>query len=214
MALLLAGACLCMGGAAAGRLRARVRLLRQFEGALELMERELSYAGTEVPELLEKLSGPTEAENHWYHSLKPGETFRSVPVAVAPTDGGFEDAVGRMTAYRRAVRRKNEDDEKLPVIFNDFMNCLGGDPTAEKEYPLIDAAAEIGCEYYTIDAGWYANGSWWSRVGEWEPARKRWPDGIDKVLSYIRQKGMVPGLWLEIEVIGIHCPMAEQLPDV
>ena len=60
-ALLLAGACLCMGGAAAGRLRARVRLLRQFEGALELMERELSYAGTEVPELLEKLSGPTEA---------------------------------------------------------------------------------------------------------------------------------------------------------
>ena len=160
-----------------------------------------------------QLSGPAEAENHWYHNLKPGETFQSVPVAVAPTDAGFEDAVGKMTAYRRAVRRKNEDNEKLPVIFNDFMNCLGGDPTAEKEYPLIDAAAEIGCEYYTIDAGWYANGSWWSRVGEWEPAQKRWPDGIDKVLSYIRQKGMVPGLWLEIEVIGIHCPMADELPD-
>ena len=160
-----------------------------------------------------QLSGPTENENHWYKSLKPGESFESVTVAVAPTDIGFEDAAARMTSWRRFVRRKNQDNEKLPVIFNDFMNCLGGDPTAEKEYPLIDAAAEIGCEYYTIDAGWYANGSWWSRVGEWEPAEKRWPDGIGKVLSYIREKGMIPGLWLELEVMGIHCPIAQELPD-
>lgn len=159
-----------------------------------------------------QLSGPAEAENHWFRSLKPGEIFTTVPAAVAPA-ANFEEAVERMTAYRRAVRRRNEDDEKLPVIFNDFMNCLGGDPTAEKEYPLIDAAAAIGCEYYTIDAGWYANGSWWSRVGEWEPAEKRWPGGIGRVLSYIRQKGMVPGLWLELEVMGIHCPIAQELPD-
>ena len=160
-----------------------------------------------------QLSGPTEAENHWYHCLKSGECFESVRAAVAPTEKGFSDAVRKMTDYRRFVRRKNADNEALPVIFNDFMNCLSGDPTAEKEYPLIDAAAEIGCEYYTIDAGWYANGSWWSRVGEWEPAQKRWPDGIGKVLSYIREKGMIPGLWLELEVIGIHCPIAEKLPD-
>lgn len=77
---------------------------------------------------------------------------------MAVTAEGFEDAAAQMTQWRRLMRRKNEDDEKLPVIFNDFMNCLGGDPSEEKEYPLIDAAAEIGCEYYTIDAGWYANG--------------------------------------------------------
>lgn len=118
-----------------------------------------------------------------------------------------------MTKYRRLVRRQNEDNERLPIIFNDFMNCLGGDPTEEKEYPLIDAAAEIGCEYYTIDAGWYANGSWWSRVGEWEPSAQRFPNGLDKVLAYIRHKGMVPGLWLELEVMGIHCPIAVQKPD-
>jgi hypothetical protein len=35
------------------------------------------------------------------------------------------------------------------------MNCLWGDPTEEKELPLIDAAAEAGCEYFVIDAGWY-----------------------------------------------------------
>ena len=33
------------------------------------------------------------------------------------------------------------------------------------------------------------------------------------MLDYIRQKGMIPGLWLELEVMGIHCPLAEQVPD-
>ena len=169
--------------------------------------------GDSRDQLYLQLSGPTEAENHWYHELKPQESFESVHAAVAVTAEGFEDAAAQMTQWRRLMRRKNEDDEKLPVIFNDFMNCLGGDPKEEKEYPLIDAAAEIGCEYYTIDAGWYANGSWWSRVGEWEPAVQRWPNGLETVLSYIREKGMVPGLWLELEVMGIHCPIADKLPD-
>lgn len=159
------------------------------------------------------LSGPTEAENHWYRELQPGKCFESVHAAVAVTDTGFTQAAAELTAWRRLRRRPNEDNKKLPVIFNDFMNCLGGDPSEEKEYPLIDAAAEIGCEYYTIDAGWYADGSWWSRVGEWEPAGKRWPSGIGKTLSYIREKGMIPGLWLELEVMGIHCPAADALPD-
>lgn len=160
-----------------------------------------------------QLSGPTEAENHWFRELKAGERFETVHAAVAMTVEGFGDAVEEMTKYRRLVRRPNEDNEKLPVIFNDFMNCLGGDPSEEKEYPLIDAAAEIGCEYYTIDAGWYANGSWWSRVGEWEPSAQRFPNGLDKVLAYIREKGMVPGLWLELEVMGIQCPIAAEKPD-
>lgn len=169
--------------------------------------------GDSRDQLYLQLSGPTEAENHWYQELKPGEQFTSVHAAVAVTTTDFADAVAQMTQWRRKRRRSNADNELLPVIFNDFMNCLGGDPREEKEYPLIDAAAEIGCEYFTIDAGWYAQGSWWSRVGEWEPAPERWPNGIDKVLSYIREKGMIPGLWLEIEVMGIHCPIAHKLPD-
>ena len=59
-----------------------------------------------------------------------------------------------------------EDDEKLNVVFNDYMNCLMGDPTEEKEKAIIDKAAEMGCEYYCLDCGWYDKGFWWDRVGE------------------------------------------------
>lgn len=159
------------------------------------------------------LSGPTEVQSHWFKVLKPGESFTSVPVAVGVADADFDNAMGRLTGYRRKIRRYNEDNEKLPVIFNDYMNCLFGDPTTEKELPLIDAAAEMGCEYYVIDAGWYAPGQWWDSVGEWQECRERFPGGIKEVTDYIRSRGMVPGVWLELEVMGINCEKARKAPD-
>ena len=125
----------------------------------------------------------------------------------------MEEAAGELTKYRRAIRRKNEDNEKLPVIFNDYMNCLWGDPTTEKELPLIDKAKEAGCEYFCVDCGWYSAGFWWDGVGEWLPSKERFPGGLKEVMDYIRSKGMVPGVWLELEVMGIKCPKADKVPD-
>ncbi len=159
-----------------------------------------------------RLSGPSWQENQFLKRLHPGETFISVPCAL--TFGrDFEDSVCEMTTYRRRIRRPNEDNEHPSVIFNDYMNCLWGEPTTEKEFPLIEAAAEAGCRYYCIDCGWYDEGPWWDGVGRWLPAKGRFPSGIREVLDYIRKKGMIPGLWLEIEVMGIECPMAKEVPD-
>lgn len=159
------------------------------------------------------VSGPTEIQSHWSKNLKPGDSFTTVPVAVGVGHDDFEEAVGTLTKYRRRIRRPNKDNENLPVIFNDYMNCLFGDPTTEKELPLIDAAAAMGCEYYVIDAGWYAPGEWWDSVGEWQQCYERFPNGIEEVTNYIREKGMVPGVWLELEVMGINCEKAKSVPD-
>lgn len=160
-----------------------------------------------------KLSGPTEHHNHWWKNLKPGERFATVPVSVGTATGGFDEVMGEMTKYRRAIRRANEDNERLSIIFNDYMNCLFGNPTTENELPLIDKAAEAGCEYYCIDCGWYAKGGWWDGVGEWLPCEDRFPGSLKALMDNIRSKGMVPGLWLELEVMGINCPKAARAPD-
>ncbi|MFF1510429.1 alpha-galactosidase [Streptomyces sp. NPDC058326] len=164
------------------------------------------------------LFGPTDAHHGWRHSLEPGAVFRTVPAALAfSADGGPDSAFAALTRYRRAQRRPHADHQRLPVIFNDYMNCLMGDPTTDKLLPLIDAAAEAGAEHFVIDAGWYddGDGGWWTSVGAWEPAASRFPGdrGIHEVLDHIRRRGMVPGLWLEPEVIGVHSPMAKSLPD-
>jgi alpha-galactosidase len=158
--------------------------------------------------------GPDEKHGHWWKQLQPGETFQSIPVALGVIQGGFEEAVGALTRHRRAAcRRPHPVDDGLPVIFNDYMNCLWGNPTLEGELPLIDAAARAGCEVFCLDSGWYAapDEHWWPGVGEWNPNKERFPgDAFDRIFAEIRERGMVPGIWLEAEAVGVLSPVASQ----
>ncbi|WP_328475860.1 alpha-galactosidase [Actinoplanes sp. NBC_00393] len=150
------------------------------------------------------LLGPTDIDHQWQQWLAPGESFTTVPVSLA-------DSIEDLTAHRRALRHS---DSAHPVIFNDYMNTLMGDPTTAKLLPLIDAAAQAGAEVFCIDAGWYDNeADWWDSVGEWQPSQTRFPRGLEEVIGRIRGHGLVPGLWLEPEVIGVRSPVADKLPD-
>ncbi|ROS21570.1 alpha-galactosidase [Rathayibacter sp. PhB127] len=164
------------------------------------------------------LSGPTDQEHQWSHRLVAGEPFVSVPASIAFAAGGVDAVLGALTDQRRAIREDRAADRALPVVFNDYMNTLMGDPTTEKLLPLIDAAAEAGADTFCIDAGWYAEGTWWDTVGEWQPAASRFPGGLGEVIGRIREQGMTAGLWLEPEVIGVRSPLAVRgsataLPD-
>ncbi|MCP2246636.1 glycoside hydrolase family 36 protein [Lentzea aerocolonigenes] len=160
------------------------------------------------------LLGPTDIDHQWQRRLLPGESFTSVPVSVSVSRSGVDGAIAALTEHRREIVRPHRDRAALPVVFNDYMNTIMGDPTTEKLLPLVDAAAAAGAEVFCIDAGWYDNGSsWWDSVGEWQPSETRFPRGIEEVIAHIRDLGLVPGLWLEPEVIGVRSPMAERLPE-
>lgn len=159
------------------------------------------------------LSGPTDRDHAFTLALAPGERFTTVPVTVAFAST-FTAALENLTGYRRVARLPHLDNERLPVVFNDYMNTLNGDPTTERLLPLIDAAAEVGAEIFCIDAGWYDDsGSWWGSVGEWQPSTVRFPAGLDEIIEHIRSRGMTPGLWLEPEVVGVRSPLVDRLPD-
>ena len=119
-----------------------------------------------------ELGGPDELHNHWWKQLMPGETFVSVPACIGVETAGMDRAMGALTEYRRRIRRPNRDNEQLSVIFNDYMNCLSGDPTTQKELEMIPKAREAGCEYFVVDCGWYADGAWWDGVGDRSPLGK------------------------------------------
>jgi alpha-galactosidase len=175
-----------------------------------------SFRGNQAEDVYAYLGGPDALHAQAWKQLEPGAVYETVPVAVGCVRGGFEEMVAALTQYRRSdcVRPRPDGNRNCPVIFNDYMNCLEGDPTAEKETPLIAAAAAMGCEYFVIDAGWYAekDENWSETVGLWQPAQSRWPKGLKYTLDQIRSAGMIPGLWLEPEVAGMHSPLAQK-PD-
>lgn len=167
------------------------------------------------PDVYLSAGGPTEPEHQWSVRLAPGEEFSTVPAAIAVSAEGFHGALRELNAYRRLLRRDAEDNRALPVIFNDYMNCLHGDPTTAKLLPLIERAAGLGAEYFVIDAGWYSDtAGWWDTVGAWRPSTTRFPGGgLRAVTDAIHAAGMRPGLWLEPEVVGVDSPVATELPD-
>lgn len=175
--------------------------------------------GTRADAAYLALLGPTDRDHQWRQALEPGDAFTTVPAAVAlgatPGGDGFAQAFAAMTDYRRALRRPHRDHAELPVIFNDYMNALSGDPTTERLLPLVEAAAQAGAEYFVIDAGWYDDDAagWWDSVGAWEESASRFPGGLAEVTDRIRALGMTPGLWLEPEVVGLRSPLAARLPD-
>ena len=160
------------------------------------------------------MGGPTSKDHGWRHQLAPGDSFTSIPVALCHIFGTPDAAFSAMTQYRRAIRRKHKDNEDLGLIFNDYMNCLMGDPTDEKIMALVDPVLKAGAEYFVIDCGWHADLSsrWWDDVGLWEPSPSRFPKGFKYLLDNIRSKGLIPGVWVEPEVVGVRSIVAKQLP--
>lgn len=161
------------------------------------------------------LLGPTDLEHQFAHALAAGEEFCTAPVALATDPTGFDGAIAALTGHRRAIRRA--DESEFPVVYNDFMNTLMGQPSSEALRPLIRGAADAGAEVFCIDAGWFADpaiGDWWDTVGEWREAPGRFDEqGLAGVIDEIRSCGMRAGLWLEPEVIGVRSEAANVLPD-
>ncbi|QSB14227.1 alpha-galactosidase [Natronosporangium hydrolyticum] len=160
-------------------------------------------------------TGPNDPDHQWRQVLDPDHSFTTVPVAIAVSDAGWEGAVAAMTHYRRQIVRPHPQRETLPVVFNDYMNTLMGEPTSEALEPLIAAAGRAGAEYFCIDAGWFddtRSAQWHEHMGDWQPSSSRFAEGLGAVIDRIRTAGMVPGLWLEPEVVGVQSQAARELP--
>ena len=78
----------------------------------------------------------------------------------------------------------------------------------------IDLAAAVGSEMFVIDAGWYGPepNRWGPNVGDWYAGA--WlPHDLTPVREYARQKGLLFGLWVEIESIGSASKLRKDHPE-
>lgn len=153
----------------------------------------------EVNSFNEDLSG-------FAYKLKPNESYKTSGVVYGEVNGGAEDAVRELLKYKRVSGGKRL--ERLPVCFNDYMNCLWARPDDKKLIPLIDKAAEVGAEIFCMDDGWFKRKKDGADSGDWiEDDDKFGEYKFSGIIEYIKSKGMKPGVWLEMEI----CDPASQM---
>lgn len=149
---------------------------------------------------------------HWSKIVLPGASFTSPPAVLACVQGGIDECCAALTAAQEVpLADLPKSEAKLPVIFNEWTSSWG-DPSHDNMSKLAAALAGTGIDYLVMDAGWFKpdGGVWFSGQGDWIPNAAMYPHGIRATAGMIRKRGMLPGLWFEMEVVGSASPLFEQ----
>lgn len=143
---------------------------------------------------------------HWMKHVEPGKNFTTPEaiVSTAQTDS-FDIFTGRLTTAGlvEGFLKAPESEQDLPIVFNEYCTTWGN-PSHENICEIVDAIKGKGFKYFVIDCGWYKeNGIPWDiGMGDYEVSSELFPDGMQKTVQVIKDAGMIPGIWFEIENVG------------
>ena len=145
--------------------------------------------------------------------LKGGDSIYMPKVDLGFFDG--DDVAGSNALRRHVVRhviRPLDDRPHVPPVFYNSWEGPGNQFTEASLREEVNAYAELGMEYFVVDAGWF--GSFRDDVGNWEKTdRKKFPHGMAPLAEYVESKGMKFGSWLEIELAMKSSHWPRKHPD-
>ena len=149
----------------------------------------------------------------WYKELAPGESFTTPEaiVSVAHTTD-FDGFCQRLTEYQRDFFRMGlEKEQTLPMVFNEYCTTWGN-PSHENICRILDAIKGKPFSYFVIDCGWYKQPGipWDQGMGDYVVSRELFPEGMEETTAAIREAGLVPGIWFEIENVAKYAKAYQQ----
>lgn len=151
--------------------------------------------------------------------LAPGESIESPPFVVALGDDLDSVAVQYSRVGRAHWYPKSPLAARLPVEWNHWWSYTDQQIDEQVFRANVDAAAGLGIEVCTLDAGWFgaddAATDWYEQRGDWDLVNaQRFPSGLRALADYVHARGMAFGLWCEIEAIGKQARLATTHPEL
>lgn len=136
---------------------------------------------------------------HWMKNVAPGESF-TTPRAMLATGHSLYEVCDKLVKAQRPDI--SPVDDHMGILFNEYCTTWGN-PTFENVKKICDKLEGRGIQYLVIDSGWYGKmDGWWNCIGDWDVNEEKFPGGMKPIADYIRSKGMIPGLWFELESIA------------
>ena len=93
--------------------------------------------------------------------------------------------------------------QDLDPVANEWCTTWGR-PHHDEVIAMADRLAGSDVKYLVIDAGWYESpsGRWIDSHGDWVVDRTAFPEGLAVTAKAVRERGLIPGLWVELETCG------------
>jgi alpha-galactosidase len=140
--------------------------------------------------------------------LAPSEEFITASSSlVAFRNGdGFNDPHWVLPSYAAKILERRVDANGAPWIYNTwepFERGINHDIALD----LIDAAAAMSMDVFTIDDGWQQD------YGENAVNLTSFPGGLEPILKAVEAKGMRLGLWIPIAAIATRATAFREHPE-
>ncbi|MDY3909567.1 MAG: glycoside hydrolase family 36 protein [Eubacterium sp.] len=141
---------------------------------------------------------------HWMKEVAPGDSFETPKAILSVGKGDVDEICHRLvSAGVKYVDEGPESEQTLPIIFNEYCTTWGC-PSHENICGIVDAIKDKGFDYFVIDCGWFKEDGvpWDISMGDYNVSPSLFPEGLEKTVSVIRDAGMKPGIWFEIDNVG------------
>jgi len=105
--------------------------------------------------------------------------------------------------------------QTAPVVYNTWFDVFD-ELEVERLRNQLAAAKAVGCEVFTVDAGWYGagEGAWSQQVGDWREKQDAVFHGrMAEFADAVRAEGLGFGLWMEPERNFASVPAVKAHPD-
>jgi len=109
------------------------------------------------------------------------------------------------------------DGHKTRAVLLNNWEATGFDFDFNRIVGLFAPAKEIGTELFLLDDGWFGNK--YPRIddhaglGDWQPNRKRLPNGLAPLAAESVKHGLRFGIWMEPEMVNPKSELFEKHPD-
>ena len=119
-----------------------------------------------------------------------------------------------MDAYKLHRYWNEIHPHSLPIVYNTWMSHFDY-IDFDNLVCQLEGASQLGCEYFTVDAGWFGKTQlWWDVVGDWQESDESAMRGrLKEFADTVREKGLKFGLWFEIERANPNCENVKKHPE-
>ena len=148
-----------------------------------------------------------------FMTLAPGESIQLPEVLIQQAAAG--DILSLSAPLHRYMNRERIPAalKTPPVLYNSWLYRFESF-TEEQLLEQAEAAKEIGCDLFVVDAGWFGCAEGWGAVGDWrEKPGKPFYGNMAAFADKIRAMGLKFGFWMEPERWVPGIPIREEHPE-
>lgn len=147
-------------------------------------------------------------------TLAKEETYETPVFFIGFSSSGFTKMSQLAHRFQQEVILPEPNRSKLRKVLYNSWEATYFDVSAKEQMRLADQAADLGCEMFVVDDGWFGERHADNAgLGDWYVNKDKFPQGLNPLIEKVNARGMDFGIWVEPEMVNEDSDLFRSHPD-